>query len=118
MSLAFVTESTGGRWIHKARVTWIMFPFDDVIMSNRQTREKACACVERLSMCCELHYPDSQVLGANMGPTWVLSAPDGPHVGPMNLAIWVYIISTMLQHDILDPNATRNQKKKPEAWSC
>ena len=23
-----------------------------------------------------------------MGPTWVLSAPDGPHVGPMNLAIW------------------------------
>ena len=26
-----------------------------------------------------------------MGSTWVLSAPDGPHVGPMNLAIWVYI---------------------------
>ena len=22
-----------------------------------------------------------------MGPTWVLSAPDGPHVGPMNLAM-------------------------------
>ena len=22
-----------------------------------------------------------------MGPTWVLSAPDGPHVGPMNLVI-------------------------------
>ena len=22
-----------------------------------------------------------------MGPTWVLSAPDGPHFGPMNLAI-------------------------------
>ena len=22
-----------------------------------------------------------------MGPTWVLTAPDGPHVGPMNLAI-------------------------------
>ena len=30
---------------------------------------------------------DSKVRGANMGPTWVLSAPDGPHVGPMNLAI-------------------------------
>ena len=25
--------------------------------------------------------------GGNMGPTWVLSAPDGPHVGPMNLGI-------------------------------
>ena len=24
-----------------------------------------------------------------MGPTWVLSAPDGPHVGPMNLVIRV-----------------------------
>ena len=32
-------------------------------------------------------YPDSKVHGANMGPTGVLSAPDGPHVGPMNLAI-------------------------------
>ena len=32
--------------------------------------------------------PDSKVHGANMGPTWVLLAPDGPHVGPMNLAIW------------------------------
>ena len=26
-----------------------------------------------------------------MGPTWVLSAPGGPHVGPMNLAIRVAI---------------------------
>ena len=24
-----------------------------------------------------------------MGPTWGLSAPDGPHVGPMNFALWV-----------------------------
>ena len=27
-----------------------------------------------------------------MGPTWVLSAPYGPHVGPMNLAIRVVIL--------------------------
>ena len=32
------------------------------------------------------YYPDSKVHGANMGPALVLSAPDGPHVGPMNLA--------------------------------
>ena len=38
-----------------------------------------------------LHCPDSKVHGANMGPTWVLSAPDGPHVGPMSLAIRVFI---------------------------
>ena len=31
--------------------------------------------------------PDNKVHGAYLGPTWVLSAPDGPHVGPMNLAI-------------------------------
>ena len=36
-------------------------------------------------------YPDSKVHGANMGPTWVLSAPDGPHDGPMNLDIRVYM---------------------------
>ena len=34
-----------------------------------------------------VNIPDSKVHGANMGPAWVLSAPDGPHVGPMNLAI-------------------------------
>ena len=31
--------------------------------------------------------PDSKVHGAHMGPNRVLSAPDGPHVGPMNLVI-------------------------------
>ena len=31
--------------------------------------------------------PDSKVHGANMGPIWVLSAPGGSHVGPINLAI-------------------------------
>ena len=36
------------------------------------------------------HCPYSRVHGANMGHTWVLSAPDGPHIGPMNLAIRVY----------------------------
>ena len=35
------------------------------------------------------NHPDSKVHVAYMGPTWVLSAPGGPHVGPMNLAIWV-----------------------------
>ena len=34
-------------------------------------------------------YPDSKVHGANVGPTWGQQGPGGPHVGPMNLAIWV-----------------------------
>ena len=32
--------------------------------------------------------PDSKIHGANMGPTWVLLAPDGPYAGPMNQAIY------------------------------
>ena len=35
----------------------------------------------------EKHIPDNKVNGVNMGPTWVLSAPDGPHAGPMNFTI-------------------------------
>ena len=31
--------------------------------------------------------PDSKIHGVNMGPIWVLSAPDGPHVDPMNFAV-------------------------------
>ena len=34
-------------------------------------------------------YPDSKVHGANMGPIRGRQDPDGPHVGPMNLAIGV-----------------------------
>ena len=32
--------------------------------------------------------PDSEVYGANMGPTWGRQDPGGPHIGPMNFAIW------------------------------
>ena len=38
-----------------------------------------------------ISYPDRKVHGANIGPTWVLSVPDGLHVGPMDLAIKVMI---------------------------
>ena len=32
--------------------------------------------------------PDNKVNGVNMGPIWGRQDPGGPHVGPMNLAIW------------------------------
>ena len=32
--------------------------------------------------------PDSKVHGANMGPIWGRQDPGGPHVGPMNFAVW------------------------------
>ena len=37
-----------------------------------------------------LWYPDSKVHGASMGPILGRQDPGGPHVGPINFAIWVY----------------------------
>ena len=34
-------------------------------------------------------YPDRNVHGANMGPSWGRQDPGWTHVGPMNFAIWV-----------------------------
>ena len=42
------------------------------------------------------NYPDSKDHGANMGSIWVLSAPGGPHIGPMDLAIWVSTLRIVL----------------------
>ena len=36
-------------------------------------------------------FPDNTVHGANMGPIWGRQDPGGPHVGPMNFAIWVMV---------------------------
>ena len=36
-------------------------------------------------------FPNSNVHGANMGPIWGLQDPGGPHVGPINVAMWVGI---------------------------
>ena len=40
-------------------------------------------------------HPDSKVHRANMGPTWGRQDPGGPHVGPMNFAIWAGIVLCM-----------------------
>ena len=34
-----------------------------------------------------LEWPRYNAHGAHLGPTWLLSAPGGPHVGPINLVI-------------------------------
>ena len=43
-------------------------------------------------------HTDNKIYGANMGPTWVLSAPDGPHVGHINLAIRAIQSCSLLMH--------------------
>ena len=52
------------------------------VMSDLRLRSKLF-----LQPYCASNIPDSKVHGVNMGLTWVLLAPDGPHDGPMNLAI-------------------------------
>ena len=37
-------------------------------------------------------FPDSKVHGDKMGPIWGPQDRDGPHAGPMNLAIWDYFV--------------------------
>ena len=44
--------------------------------------------------------PDSKVHGANMGPIWGRQDPGGPHVGPMNFAIWEIALNTLKCHGI------------------
>ena len=39
-----------------------------------------------------INYPDSKVLGANVGPIWGRQDPGGPHVGPMNFAIYITLL--------------------------
>ena len=45
--------------------------------------------------------PDSKAHGANMEPIWGRQDPGGPHVGPMNFAIWEPIIM------LVEPNLQR-----------
>ena len=48
----------------------------------------------------DIYFPDSKVHGASKGPIWGPQDPGGPHVGPMNFAIWVYSASIQLYHAI------------------
>ena len=43
-----------------------------------------------------------------MGPTWGLPAPDGPHVGPMNLVTWADMLVTIVAADA---------HQHPQYWS-
>ena len=57
-------------------ITW---PNDDIfsLLKNKCTPSSQC-----------FNIPDSKVHEANMGPNWSRQDPGGPHVGPMNFAIW------------------------------
>ena len=40
----------------------------------------------------DLAHPDGKIHWANIGPIWGRQDPGGPHVGPMNFAIWADLV--------------------------
>ena len=62
------------------------------------------------------HSPDNKVHGTNMGPTWVLSAPDRSHVGPMNLAIRVSIYTCSDEVTTFYKNIERHTAHSIVSW--
>ena len=54
------------------------------------------------------YVSDSKVHGANMGPTWFLSSPGGPHVGPLTLLSGVFFAVTweMLMQQLMYKNVS------------
>ena len=57
------------------------------------------------------NYPDNKVRVVNMGPIWGQQDPGGPHVGPMNFAIWVHSTRTNI-HDLSMPYSQLNHASK------
>ena len=45
--------------------------------------------------------PDSKVHGANMGPIWGRQDPGGPHVDPMNFALWGVRLCIVYEYDVM-----------------
>ena len=68
---------------------------------------KSCVCFDDFlaMMLCNEKFGKvygAKVYGANMGPTRVLSAPRGPHVGPINLVIRVcWLMASNLQNNVV-----------------
>ena len=72
----------GDDWAHTikrpVKSTWFMSNKTAIYMQYRRS----------LAQFGTTDIPDSKVHWANMGPTWGRQDPGGPHVGPVNLAIW------------------------------
>ena len=69
-------------WYKTASVHWIFYQFcgygwPDVLAQDNSKHRAEYAPI-----------PDSKVHGSNMERIWARQDPGGPHVGPMNFAIW------------------------------
>ena len=76
-------HTMGGQWLTKS-------PKSMMTWSRLSLKWLICECGNLVDM--NITLPDSKVHGANMGPIWGQQDPVGPHVDPMNFAIWVTIM--------------------------
>ena len=112
--------------------------FEQIFIKTHKFHFRKCTGICRLQMAHSLPiYPshrfiltrqtisDSKLHGANMGPTWVLSARDGPHVGPRNLAIrdyahlvdfWQDSLSRPMSHTIPTAPIALHFEQDSKAW--
>ena len=70
-----------------ARCDETMFYYDGVYIREAATHQ--CITPRGPADYSNVHNdPDSKVHGTNMGSVWGRQDPGGPHVGPMDFAIW------------------------------
>ena len=90
-------SSPAGTWLHFNDCNHTPRTDSNKQLNDEITRFKISQCS---SITCVLTqtwiFPDSKIHGANMGPTLVLLAPGGPHVGPINLA---FRVASLHQYD-------------------
>ena len=83
------------RWVYFEQLTFVRLPWWRHNMGTLSTSQAICDGKPPVHG----RLPSQEVtqiakfMGVNIEPTWVLSAPDGPHVGPMNLAFRVLMWS-------------------------
>ena len=46
--------------------------------------------------------PNSKVHGVSMGPIWGRQDPGGPHIGPMNFALWTHSVESVCLSDCIN----------------
>ena len=70
----------------------------------------------RINQLDRMLHTESKVHGADMGPIWGRQDPGGPHVGPMNLAIWASYVITGKSKALIHSKSTRFQIQFVVRW--
>ena len=96
LNMDAIDKSTGVPFQYKV----VFLPAQKLPFSRKDSRETYCLYTKN-------PCPDSKVHGANMGPTWVLVAPDGPMLAQWTLQsgyIWKVVL--ILKTGAIVPNGS------------